>query len=502
MESEDLMKDADRVDEQSQLRIAAPVIVHLIFFLSGIAALVYEVSWNRLVGLAIGNTAQAAALVLASYFTGLAVGQLFGGWFARRMHPLFGYGVAEIVAAAWACVIPELLDWIGAPAEYGDWDSLRATSLSRATCCFLILLPSTIPLGATLPLVVEYLSISRASKRHITLAYGLNTAGGLIGIVAALAILLIFVGVRSSGYLAAGISAACGSAAIIVARMRPGLNGFAKEASDSAHCSAGNRAWLAAAALSGFGTLGLEVLFMRMFTLVFHNSSYTFGAVVAVFLLALSVGAIVASFCANRFSPHQLATFAFSLGGLCLAGSVVLFARATGLNYFESGNTFASYLAGSFGLVVAFVLPPVMFLGIAFPAVLRAAADRGRVGWFSAINTLAGALGALAAGFVLPLILGLWTSFGLFVALFMLAGVLLLGRRRWVASTVLVLAGIGAAYVGVGGTPLARDESSKFQLLRRWETAYGWVDVIRNEQSGALSVHQNLHYRHGSSTLR
>src|SRR6185369_3206253 len=96
----------------------------------------------------------------------------------------------------------------------------------------------------------------------------------------------------ASGYLAAGLSAACGLAAcaaslrqrtaIVVA---PGQPGERKE----------TWGWLALAATSGFGTLGLEVLYVRLFSLVLHNSTYTFGAVVAVFLLALSLGPALAA---------------------------------------------------------------------------------------------------------------------------------------------------------------------------------------------------------------
>jgi len=36
------------------------------------------------------------------------------------------------------------------------------------------------------------------------------------------------------------------------------------------------------------------------------------------------------------------------------------------------------------------------------------------------------------------------------------------------------------------------------ELVRRWESAYGWIDVTRDD-SDTWSVRQNLHYRHGAS---
>lgn len=470
-------------------------LIYSLFFLSGVAALVYEASWSRLVGLAVGHTAGAAAVVLAAYFTGLAAGQLLGGRLAGRVPPLLAYGAAEVLAAGWACLVPALLDWVGGPAGRGGPDLLRGSPAGQAAWCFLILLPATVPLGVTLPLVVE--ALADGGGRRAAVAYGLNTAGGVVGIVAASAVLLVSVGVRASGFAAAALAAGCGLTACLLAarrRERPGPVATAGPVDQGG----GMRGWAAVAAVSGFGTLGLEVLYTRLFALVFHNSTYTFGAVVAGFLLALSGGAVLAARLGRRFSPRAVAAAAFALGGPALAVSVAAFPRVTGLAYFSAGDSFGGYLAGAFGLVAAFVLPPVVLLGMAFPAALQAAAGGRAVGRVTAANTLAAAGGALAAGFLLPPLLGLWAAFAAFVALFGAAGAVLLawGKRRTLAA--LTLAGSGAsAGIVAGVTADGRDGGA--ELVRRWETAYGWVDVVRNPGDGSLAVRQNLHYRHGST---
>ncbi len=73
---------------------------NIILFLSGFAALVYEVSWNRQLGLLLGHTSRAAAVVLAAYFGGMAIGYAVGGRIANRICPFHGYaacGLIEIV---------------------------------------------------------------------------------------------------------------------------------------------------------------------------------------------------------------------------------------------------------------------------------------------------------------------------------------------------------------------------------------------------------------------
>jgi spermidine synthase len=470
-------------------------LAYALFFLSGAAALVYEVSWSRQVGLVLGNTAAAASLVLASYFTGLAAGQFLGGRLAARVQPLAGYGGAELAAAAWACLVPTLLPVVGTRGVFPD-----APYYVRAAWCFAVLSPTTIALGATLPFMAEYFSRRGADGgRRVSLAYALNTAGGLVGVLAATAGLLVAVGVRTSSYSAAGVSAASGLAALVLslARGRRVPSEARVTRVQEERVSAG---WLAIAAASGFGTLGLEVLYTRLFALVFHNSIYTFGAVVAVFLAGLALGALLVSAIGSRISPRTIAMGATSLGAVAVAASVVLFVRTTGLEYFAGGTTFAGYLARAFALVAAVVLPPVVLLGMVLPAAFTAACGAGQsVGRLAAVNTVAAAAGALTSGFLLVPWLGLWEALGLHVALFGLTAAAVLfrtgrsGRAVGVCGVTALAAAVAAS--GQAQVPPPHGE----EVVRRWSTAYGWVDVVRSTKDDSLTVRQNLHYRHGST---
>ena len=59
------------------------------------------------------------------------------------------------------------------------------------------------------------------------------------------------------------------------------------------------------AAASGFGTLALEVLYNRMFALVYHNSTYRFGIIVALFLLGLAIGSAAAGRWSREPGPRR-----------------------------------------------------------------------------------------------------------------------------------------------------------------------------------------------------
>ncbi len=484
---------------------AAPA--YLIFFLSGAAALVYEVSWSRQVGLLFGHTAHAAAVVLTAYFAGLAVGCAAGGVLARRVRPLRAYAAAEFVAAGWACLIPLLLSAAATPeAGFLHHPTPAAQLAVRWAFCFLLLFPATAALGTTLPLVAEWLSpAGRPAGGRVTSAYAANTAGAFVGVVATTAWLLVNVGVVGSGLLAAGLSVACGVAAILLHRIDRRPTGETSTSVPPVE-SEDPAAWvLVPAALSGFGILALEVLYTRLFSLVFHNSTYTFGTVLAAVLVALTLGSLVAGRAVRVIRPRALVVGAAWAGGVATVVSVVVFVRVTGLDYFRAGDSFAAYMAGAFGLVALVVLPPVTALATILPAVWhrgpRGGSGAGRlVGRTTVVNTLAAASGAVCANFVFLPNLGLWASFVFVAALFALPAVVALAGRRPVAAALsgLVFVFLAVAVVSPPGPErwaAARDDEA---LVRRWDSAYGWVDVVK-APDGAMKVRQNMHYRFGTT---
>ncbi len=193
------------MDDHPEMRAPTPpsAPAYLIFFLSGAATLVYEVSWARQVGLLFGHTAHAAAVVLTAYFAGLAVGSAAGSALARRVRPLQGYAVAEFVAVGWACLVPLLLAAAGTDGSgFLHHPAPGARLALRWAFCFLVLQPATAALGATLPLVAEWLSpAGRPDDARVTSAYAANTLGAFVGVVGATAWLLVNVGVVGSGFL-------------------------------------------------------------------------------------------------------------------------------------------------------------------------------------------------------------------------------------------------------------------------------------------------------------
>lgn len=491
--------------------------IYLLFLLTGACALIYEVVWSRQFGLLFGHTAQAAAVVLAAYFGGMTIGYLLAARLARRLRrPLRGYAAAELLAAGWALLIPLLLTLLQDARFAGllnNDDQLLQIAI-RALVSFLLMLPATAALGASLPFVVQHLALGTGDpSRRITLAYSVNTLGAFGGVLLATFFLILNLGIEGS-LLVAAISA--GICAIIAWLLPAGsADGSADMASDTASAELPGH-WYLLAALSGFGTLALQVLYNRMFSLVFHNSTYSFGSIVAVFLVALSL----ASWLVSRSRRNDTTVAAAQA---CLAGSVAIlvgvfaFQRITRLGYLGVSvpllrgidvveHSFGGYMLASSLLIVVSIGLPVALIGMQLPWCMRMLRehrrDSGRlIGRLVALNTVCAALGALAASFLLMPLAGLWHSFMLLALCYCLLGIYLL----WQAGQSRAISGMGSVTLAVClGLALATNwpvVTKSGEKLYVRESAYGVISVIRTQIEGEdeLYLRSNNHYTLGAT---
>ena len=73
-------------------------LLYLLFFLSGVSGLVYQVVWVRQFGNLFGNTVWSAAVVTAIFMCGLGVGGLLAGRLADRLHARDGAAPLRLYA--------------------------------------------------------------------------------------------------------------------------------------------------------------------------------------------------------------------------------------------------------------------------------------------------------------------------------------------------------------------------------------------------------------------
>jgi len=430
-----------------------------LFTLSGAAALIYQVLWVRELGLLFGSTAQAAALTIAIFFTGIALGGwLFGRVAGRMQRPLRAFGLVEIGVAATALGHFLVSDTYFTlyPALYAAVGGVPALETAlKAGVAATILLPSAILMGGTLPLMGQHVIRAKDSLGRMGSAlYAINTAGGALGALAAGFFLPVWLGFSGAYLLAVGFDLFVGLTAILIARGALPL--VANERPARAPIPA--RLWIIAFA-SGFATLAVEVIWTRAFAQVLQNSVYTYALVLTVFLVALSLGAALA----NALTRLSLRPEAI-LTGLLLASCAVIAATphvfhhlTGGLGYLGGRADFAGYVWEVGRVALLTMLIPGTILGAVLPYLLRLMEGGGApgavLGRLIAVNTTGAIFGALAGGFVLLPLVGAWKGLWLMGAVY---AVLVLALWRpsggWPAR-ITRLAALGGAVILLVGQP-------------------------------------------------
>ena len=448
-----------------------------LFFVSGFAALVYQVLWLRELGLLFGSTAYAAAATIAVFFAGIALGGWFWGRRAPRYRrPLMAFGWLELGVAVTAGLHFLLVDAYHAlwPAMYAlAGDSFAVETGFKGLLAFTVLFPPAFLMGGTLPVMGQHLIRTPSNLgRTGSLLYAVNTIGGASGAFAAAFILPLALGYTHAYLFAIGLDAAVGLAAILLAwhgrgmllsPAAPSPREAARQvevADDRGPRFRRGLVW-ALAFLSGFIALGVEILWTRMFAQVLQNSVYTYGIVLITFLFALAVGAGLANRLARfRLPPVATTAALLVLAGLAVASTPFSFQALTaGLGEGSVDIGFTGYITLVFVQGAIVMLPPGLLLGAVFPFLLRSLEGTGTLpgpamGKLVAANTIGAILGSIVAGFAMLTLFGLWHSILILAGAYVVLGAAVIAlhpvpaRVLWVPACLLLLVPLGLADTG------------------------------------------------------
>ncbi len=488
-----------------------------LIFLSGFAALIYQILWMRQLGLVFGNSAHAAAMTLAVFFAGLAAGSGFWGRRSARIaRPLHAYAWLEFgIGAAGLLCMPLLMVYQSIyPALH---QSLAGSGLwlVKGLLAFAMVFPPAFLMGGTIPLIGRCLiDAPQRFGRTAAAIYGINTLGAALGAFAAAFVMLPALGFRLSCLLAVAASSLVAVLALRLGR-RIDLPAAMEDASkpSAKRDPAAVPAWLirVLAFISGFNVLALEVLWTRMFAQVHENSVYSFAAVLIVVLIALAGGAWLAKHLAAR-AIHPMTTLVTLcvLAGLAVCVAPFSFHLLTGgLRMLPEHGSFALYVLQLFATALAAIGPSAVVLGALFPYLMkgeeRHTRQAGRsLGVLTAINTVGAILGSLICGFVMLESLGLWRSMQVLALAYLLVALLLPSRGRMSASAAKAFAVVFAvlAFSALDPTrlPLTAvdpDEGPQ-EVVERWEASDCTVTVVR-KSNGEHAIRVNANYSLGSS---
>jgi spermidine synthase len=387
----------------------------LLFFAGGCAALIYELVWFYLVELVVGASSISIAVLLASFMGGMALGSaLLPRLIAPSRHPLRVIAVIELGIGAIGLAMP-----FGMPFVQAGYVALvgagYASVLLRAIVCAVVMLPPTMLMGATLPVISRWAGTTRAGSSMVGMLYMANIAGAATGTVLAGFYLLRVHDTVIASLVAVGFNVIAASIALWIAS-RHGHHAGADSRIDAlqgpafAEASAGQARVYVVAALSGLTALGAEVVWTRQLSLLFGASVYNFSLILAVFLVGLGLGSLAGAVLAKR-SKDPAWTLGVCQLLLVLAIGFAAMAIANVLPHWQPTQAFLPQVRSSVPLTFAFdalrcafaFLPATLLWGASFPLALAAAASghdaAQSVSRVNAINTVGSLFGAL--GFTL-----------------------------------------------------------------------------------------------------
>jgi spermidine synthase len=480
---------------------------------SGFAGLGYQIVWTQQSTLWLGHESAAVLAVVAAFFGGLAVGAFaFAARIERSLRPARWYAACEALIAIWCLVLAAalapigqaLLQLIGAqPTPVWQWSVAFVGT-------FLVLLPATAAMGATLSAMERVLAgfapgtaqgshagstdgWSAGSNRFAAL-YAANTFGAVLGVLAAAFWLVPEFGLARTAALCAALNVVCALIALkgfdAALPPAPGLVGTAPASA----------LWTLAA--TGLLGLGYEVLVVRVLSQVAEDTVYTFALLLAVYLVGTALGA--AAYQRWRAHAPDLQALHATRTRLLAAQALACLVGIASLWFAEivretTQHTLGGGMAAALGAEATLALlafgVPTLAMGALFSHLSEAARRLGHgYGRALAANTLGAALAPLVFGVALAPALGAKAALLAVVAGYLALALPRMRDQPWLWAGTALASG-GAAFA----PPLSFiDVPEGGRILSYAEGAAAAVSVVEDAQ-GVARLHINNRQQEGSS---
>ena len=492
-------------------------VIYLMFFLSGAAALIYQVVWVRSLTLIFGGSHLAVTAVLSIFMAGLAIGgYVIGKYVDHVKKPLRLYGLLELGIALFALIfmgLMKLYPSIYIPLAQGKDNAHVYLLFIRVLFSVVALIIPTTLMGGTLPVLSRFVSRQpRTLRGYLSFLYGINTLGAVLGATAAGFFFLRLYSVSTTLTIALLTNAFIGLAALLlqgkaatVLASEPSVLDkdvlSKRESAGLSHPQGIENAFplklvLWGIGVSGFCALGYEVLWSRILTIVVGASVYSFTTMLVAFLAGIAIGSEAYGLFPRLFKIKDkgMGRSILWFGGVQIiigvtALLVTIYIRDIPANSIRLQNYFLGMGIRSFGLRVwsnftlafFYMVIPAFFMGVAFPLAGKIHAEYrkvvgGAVGEILAYNTMGAILGAAISGYIMIYLFGIERSLQMLTVINIGFGLLVFFSMRNIKILNWGMAGLTVAAVLF----LALNQNA----LRIWDMKY--FAIFRNNQPEAF----------------
>jgi len=412
-----------------------------IFAASGFAGLIYESIWSHYLRLFLGHAAYAQTLVLAIMMGGMA----FGAWACSRFsrgwrNLLRGYAIAEALIGVLALVFHPVFVAVTDFAYDTVIPALGSTvavSVFKVTLSAILILPQSVLLGATFPLVCAGIIRAFPDRSGGTIAtlYFTNSMGAAFGVLASGFYLIGKVGLPGAVLTAGIVNIALALLVWLLARDQPPAE--KKTAVPGEAGITGFRFMLAVAFFTGAASFMYEIGWIRMLSMVLGGSTHAFELMLSAFIFGLAFGGLwmARRIDAIAYPERFLGVVQVLMGVLALAtlvayGSTFSLMQVLMDTVARSAHGYAAFNTGSHLIALLVMFPAAFCAGMTLPLIthvllVRSSGERA-IGAVYAANTVGAIAGvALATHLAMPslglkglLVLGAGIDIALGIALF------------------------------------------------------------------------------------
>ena len=405
----------------------------IVYAMSGMAALSYEVLWARMLSLQFGVSIFGIVVTISAFMAGLGGGSLLGARFVQSLrNPLLVLALLEAAVALFAWFTPQLFQaldlWIGASTTGGgllQWYGLQGLVV------FLVLFIPAFALGLGFPMVLAMISGSSVS---LSKAYAFNTLGGALGALLPLGLLPLFgwtVSIRLVAILGFVV-------ALLVFLLSRGTKATPYDETNHVDTSWLANRYLIAYAGIGAAALILQVAWTRLFGMILLRTEYVMAVMLAIFLVGIALGSALVRRRSSSKWLSVLPVIAASFAMLSLWGLPYLAEWAENAHYESLFDAlwWQSMMLALLTLPVTLVLGAWLPLLTAYHQADGASQNRSVGAQLYGANSVGAALGAIATGFLLLPFIGAPGTIVLAAVMLFICGMV------WVRSNQFWLAGL------------------------------------------------------------
>lgn len=479
------------------------LLLSLLFLVSGFAALIYQIVWQRALFTAFGVNIESITIVVAVFMFGLGVGSLVGGRLSQRwpnrLPQLFL--LSELAIGVFGLVSLPLIKTVS------EW-TLHGSLFVIAITIYALLCIPTIFMGATLPILAAYLhQLNKNVGRTVSTLYLFNTAGSAIACFVTADWLFGLLGLSGTLYVAAGCNFLVGLCVYWSVGMLEGAATDSALAPDEStatnpRASGGHRGFpliLALAAAVGYLALSQEILWFRAISYVTQDKPTDFAHVLGCVLFGIAAGAGAARWLCKQNPETTLRVVGILLAASALLFGVSLPAFAEVLTHIEPADS-DSIAPTAVGVGYLIVSVSALLLGAVFPLLCHYAVRGVVVGqsisWIYFANIVGSTAGPLLTGFILLDIATLQTNLLVLTLLTAALAVIVLlisGGPLPARAVVLGLLGVGMALYVVNHETWYAQMLEKLHLKHLFRSDYEYKYVIQN-RSGIIAVEDDPKY--------